>query len=347
MRYTLRLLTIQQFERACTSCAPASVCVGRPGTMGTRRFTIGLWVGQSATPNSHDERQGSRSKELRKGEPVYEAPYQVLYCPWCGHDIAPTDYVADDDSERERLVTCPRDRECDFTPIDAASSSFPVLLVDEEIYRKSPSMLLATVDKFAQMPWNGEVAVPLRPCRTRCPRRGFLAPDSEHPATHRRRRRRTPRRRLIGRDRTPRSARPDHPGRAAPDRGAPRDARRALRDRGRALCSRRVTASASDQRSSRQPRPSVAPFEQVEALFDRELRCSRRSVLEPEDSFFAVRRRRRTMRRDACTLASWRRGRHEDRACTRLARPCSADAGLRETPVAGCRPYMTLIGYFN
>ena len=30
-------------------------------------------------------------------------------------------------------------------------------MVDEEIYRRLPTLLIATVDKFAQMPWKGEV----------------------------------------------------------------------------------------------------------------------------------------------------------------------------------------------
>ena len=51
---------------------------------------------------------------------------------------------------------------CEFTPAKAPDEGLPVVVVDEEIYRLLPSMMIATVDKFAQMPWKGEVQIALR-----------------------------------------------------------------------------------------------------------------------------------------------------------------------------------------
>ena len=46
---------------------------------------------------------------------------------------------------------------CPFSRRQSPDEGIPVLVVDEEIYRRLPTLLIATVDKFAQMPWNGEV----------------------------------------------------------------------------------------------------------------------------------------------------------------------------------------------
>ena len=151
MRYTLRLLTIQQFLRALTlMCACELVRLQDVDKWGAERFTIGLWVGQSVTPNSYED-----SKEaleyLKKDQRVFGgSPYQVLYCPWCGENISHRNYVADNDLQRT-LIKCP-DGDC---PFGARDSEFglPALVVDQEIYRHPPSLILATVDKFAQMAW--------------------------------------------------------------------------------------------------------------------------------------------------------------------------------------------------
>jgi hypothetical protein len=182
MRYTMRLLTIQQFGRALTLlCACERLREADPQKWGDERFTIGLWVGLSATPNSY---AGAKRvlKELKRDHKVYAgSPYQVLYCPWCGHDIAPDDYESDDRLERT-LVTCPN-LECDFSR-SSCPFGLPVLLVDEEIYRHPPSLLLATVDKFAQMAWNGKIQSLYGRIDRWCPRHGFLSTGESHSSSH-------------------------------------------------------------------------------------------------------------------------------------------------------------------
>jgi Helicase conserved C-terminal domain len=182
MRYTLRLLTIQQFQRATALiCACEVIRRERPEVWGDSPFTIGLWVGQSVTPNSYEDSKGALEK-LKKGEVVYEgSPYQVLFCPWCGTDITPRNYVSDDDCERT-YVKC-WNQAC---PFSATSSPFglPVLVVDHEIYRHPPSLLLATVDKFAQMAWNGRIQSLFGRVRNYCPRHGFLSAGDKHEKQH-------------------------------------------------------------------------------------------------------------------------------------------------------------------
>jgi hypothetical protein len=181
MRYTLRLLTIQQFQRASALlCACEVIRKQEPTVWGEEPFSIGLWVGASVTPNSFDDSKAA-IETLRKPQPVFEgSPYQVLYCPWCGTDITPDYYVCDDDLRRT-LVKCPN-ADCPFSW--KSELGLPVLLVDEEIYRHPPSLLLATVDKFAQMAWNGRIQSLFGRVVRECPRHGFISAGEDHPQKH-------------------------------------------------------------------------------------------------------------------------------------------------------------------
>ena len=58
------------------------------------------------------------------------------------------------------------------------------MVVDEEIYRRLPSMLIATVDKFAQMPWNGQVQMLFGQVNGYCERHGFRSPEVEDKDSH-------------------------------------------------------------------------------------------------------------------------------------------------------------------
>ncbi len=60
----------------------------------------------------------------------------------------------------------------------------PVVVVDEEIYRRLPTLLIATVDKFAQMPWNGKVQMLFGQVEGYCTRHGFRSPELEDADSH-------------------------------------------------------------------------------------------------------------------------------------------------------------------
>ena len=60
----------------------------------------------------------------------------------------------------------------------------PVVVVDEEIYRQLPALVIATVDKFARMPWEGRVQALFGRVARRCERHGYLTPGEEHPGQH-------------------------------------------------------------------------------------------------------------------------------------------------------------------
>ncbi|WP_212744392.1 helicase-related protein [Rhodococcus sp. Q] len=152
MRYTLRLLTLQQFERATVLiCAMEQLRTER-GDLGGSPISIGMWVGKSATPNllseaevKLDELRANPQKSLQRENPV-----QLKSCPWCGDPLDATNYTVRPELSR-MLVNCPN-RTCDFHSGDG----IPVHLVDEAVYDAHPTLIIATVDKFASMPWRPE-----------------------------------------------------------------------------------------------------------------------------------------------------------------------------------------------
>lgn len=146
MRYTLRLLTIQQFERASALiCACESI--RRAENLGGEEISIGLWVGGGLTPNFLKEAE-ENIKKLRSGETVSEGnPCQILLCPWCGEEITPNDYEIKDGKMN---LKCPSEN-CEF------HGGLPVYLVDEDIYNNKPTLIVSTVDKFARMTWEPKV----------------------------------------------------------------------------------------------------------------------------------------------------------------------------------------------
>jgi hypothetical protein len=154
MRYTLRLLTLQQFERAATLiCAMEHIRDARKD-LGTTPISIGMWVGASATPNVLD-RAEERLDELRKNpqKPLQkENPVQLHSCPWCGEVLNANDYEVQKESKR-MLVRCPH-ADCEFR----TDAGLPVHLVDEAVYDAHPTLIIATVDKFASMPWRPATA---------------------------------------------------------------------------------------------------------------------------------------------------------------------------------------------
>ncbi|MBB6345250.1 hypothetical protein FHU36_001759 [Nonomuraea muscovyensis] len=151
MRYTLRLLTLQQFERAAALiCAMETIRDKRPQEFGHETISIGMWVGNAATPNRLKEAEAGIKKLREGGELQQDNPVQLRACPWCGVEMDAWHYEADATTSHMRIF-CP-DQNCDFR------EALPIHVVDEIIYRVRPTLLIATVDKFAQIAWREEVA---------------------------------------------------------------------------------------------------------------------------------------------------------------------------------------------
>ena len=144
MRYTLRLLTTQQFQRAAALiCAAELLRRHNPNLFGTEPFSIGLWIGADSSPNSFKDAM-DKMEELQKRQEVKAGnPIQLMNCPWCGTELTHEQYEI---SEKHQKIFC-SNKECDF------DKGIPVYTIDEAIYQKLPTLLIGTVDKIAQLPW--------------------------------------------------------------------------------------------------------------------------------------------------------------------------------------------------
>lgn len=161
MRYTLRLLTLDQLGRAAALiCALELLREADPSTLGTWPFEIGLWVGRAATPNRMGRKGDTDRESARKRVIAYKTktgvrtPIPLENCPWCGTRFTPNSFqlLPNEDTPTDLRVTC-ANRTCEFR----GKRPLPILTVDEPIYRRLPGFVIATVDKFASLPWVGPV----------------------------------------------------------------------------------------------------------------------------------------------------------------------------------------------
>lgn len=148
MRYTMRLLTFQQFERA-SALVCACEKIRREERIPGGEIGIGLWAGEALTPNTIDKADKVLNGILESNEENGN-PVQITKCPWCGEEITSDQYHCDK-NEHRMLVKCPSSK-CDF------ASGLPIYLIDEDIYYHTPTYIVATIDKFAQIALNEDCA---------------------------------------------------------------------------------------------------------------------------------------------------------------------------------------------
>ncbi len=181
MRYTLRLLTAQQFQRAAALvCAAEVVRRDDEQTWGDTPFRIGLWVGGGVSPNWYPEAAEQVNEAREAGKSRRVNVLQTLVCPWCGTALRGHADLRPDEVARRVLLFCPNGEgthACPFSRTQSPDEGIPVLTVDEEIYRFTPSLVIATVDKLAQLPWRGFAGLLFGRVREYCPRHGYRHDD--------------------------------------------------------------------------------------------------------------------------------------------------------------------------
>ena len=191
MRYTLRLLTSQQFQRATTLvCAAELARREDPATWGEEPFRIGLWVGTAVSPKRVNEAE----KELERlnnrggsGAGYRFSALQLGHCPWCGLPLSPADVtIGSVAGNADRVILRCSDElgQCPFSEGDGnVPDGLPVLTTDEEIYRLAPAFVIATVDKLARLAREGHAATLFGHVARRCERHGYV-PYPGHDSTH-------------------------------------------------------------------------------------------------------------------------------------------------------------------
>ena len=167
MRYTLRLLTSQQFQRAAgLICALEKIRLREKDssgalTLGNHPFGIGIWVGGGTTPNDHKKSIDAYNEAQKKGPEEYK--HVMLRCPWCGSEMGPQRNYRKNapkyflhglrstgrGESRRIQLHCP-DTACLY------HDKLPVEVVDDEVYEAPPSLIIGTVDKFAMLAWQAD-----------------------------------------------------------------------------------------------------------------------------------------------------------------------------------------------
>lgn len=178
MRYTLRLLTAQQFERAATLFCAMEYLRKRKPVLGESPFTVGLWVGSGTSPNKRAaalQALGTLSTNQKSN------PFILRRCPWCASKFGPVikkwmsasnrlrskndivGYVRDVDVGTV-IFQCP-DEACEFSKKEQRNfldsrmdaNRLPICLIDEDLKASPPHLLVATVDKFALLAWQPDL----------------------------------------------------------------------------------------------------------------------------------------------------------------------------------------------
>lgn len=161
MRYTLRLLTAQQFERASTLiCALEQIRKRERDCFGDEPVSIGLWVGQGLSPNN----DADAVKSLKELQSKPNAPnrFVLTKCPWCGAKMGvvierPRRTIK---GLRQAMKPSRVELHCDAPDCEfSGEGGLPVHIVDERIYETRPSLIIGTVDKFAMLPWREQSTV--------------------------------------------------------------------------------------------------------------------------------------------------------------------------------------------
>lgn len=185
MRYTLRLLTAQQFQRAAVLfCAMEKLRVENL-ELGDKAIRIGLWVGGSSSPNTREDALSALTKLTK--DSGSENPFVLLKCPWCGAKFGPSSgdepprkglwkkstsnstpipsvlgyckYTKSPSSPATVVFRC-NDAACDFgtaSPLQKARPPLPIVIIDEDLLEDPPALVIGTVDKFAMLAWKPEV----------------------------------------------------------------------------------------------------------------------------------------------------------------------------------------------
>lgn len=151
MRYTLRLLTADQFQRSSRLiCALEYIRKTKEPALG-EPFSIGIWVGSKTTPNKNTD-ANAQLLRLQKND-RHAQGFIVNNCPWCGADLGHYPVKSGDPKyfgyrmvAGRLVIHCP-DENCLF------HDELPIYIVDETIYEKLPTFIIGTVDKFVQLVW--------------------------------------------------------------------------------------------------------------------------------------------------------------------------------------------------
>ncbi len=153
IRYTLRLLTTQQRDRILKLVSACEMIRMREESLyGEKEFSIGFWVGSGVTVNNFKDLEVSQYNTMAQANSKKRnLRSQILKCPCCGETLDEKKSYELNILDKSFTIMCPREK-CFFH-----TRAIPVYLVDEEIYSKTPTIIIGTVDKFARITFEERV----------------------------------------------------------------------------------------------------------------------------------------------------------------------------------------------
>lgn len=173
-RFPLRMLSLQQTQRFADAMAGAElarIAAGIPG----EPFSVGFFVGQGGTPN-RIRPDPQHPWEPDPDDPDMPGTYRVLLtCPFC--------HEASVEMGFDRLDWCLEHR-CTNETCPWEPRRLPFFVVDDEIYRFLPTVVVGTLDKAALVGFQASMRGFVGPPHGNCdqPGHGFTyAPRSDRP----------------------------------------------------------------------------------------------------------------------------------------------------------------------
>ena len=167
MRYTLRLLTTQQFQRASTLiCALEKLRKQNEEMLGETRISLGLFVGGDASPNT---KSAISSAWTNLNSRFLPNKFVVDQCPWCGSEMGRSrrrlpggnfwqtslGYIRNGTQENAPIFSC-IDQSCDYSSRNEPRG-LPLYIDDISIIEQAPTLVIGTIDKFAVIPWKNNI----------------------------------------------------------------------------------------------------------------------------------------------------------------------------------------------
>ena len=173
LKYPLRLLAVQQLDRVLAIVMQANVIRQENIELAlATEFRVGFYVGKDNTPNkiSKNEKLSSRGERQQNLDLLLESDQETLNeyyrfidkCPCCGKKMINVRF------NRERWVL---EHICDNP--DCPADVLPLFIVDSEIYRYLPSIVVSTIDKMSLIGISNEFKALFGQVKRYCPIHGF------------------------------------------------------------------------------------------------------------------------------------------------------------------------------
>lgn len=196
VKFPLRMLSLDQLDRFCKLFLILNQ-IANEQSLGGDSFLIGYYMGDANTPNAFSvhsdfQRYGKSPKEigealddLRTGRMAGKSRADIS-----NHLF--NEVLQEKDKKRYRLMTACPARDCkepvhvwvdgeaqETSIICPIHGALPVIFVDDEIYRRVPSVVISTIDKLAILAFNPEVRnLIIRPYG-HCNKHGYYSSDSK------------------------------------------------------------------------------------------------------------------------------------------------------------------------